>query len=100
MASGRIACCVPGCKRTLKPGIHAEWCCAKHWPGVDKKKRERLELSHKRLKRVLAREPQLREYWKYPPGSKYRILGVRIWRLHWKIWGECKTQAIERAMGI
>lgn len=83
VASGRIACCVPGCGRTYKdehPGEKHELICGKHWQLADKASRK--------LHADLRRKGRQR-------GWTMRL--ERIWQWNWK---RIKKQVIERALGI
>jgi hypothetical protein len=77
----RIACCVPGCRRTYKrDGTASEIICGKHWRLADKSLRRR-SLRIRNLGRKLD----------WPE---------RILDIEWRIWDRVKTLAFERALGI
>lgn len=67
----RLACLVPGCRRTCKP-FHGEWICGVHWPATDRAMRRLLSLAKRRGRQQAC---------------------AAIWR-------RLKRQAIERAVGI
>ena len=46
----RVACIVPGCRRTRPAGDFEEWICARHWPAVPKRFRQRLFRFRRRAK--------------------------------------------------
>lgn len=72
MCGGRLACVVPGCKRTrLADGLFDEWVCARHWPAVPL-----------RYRRAYARAKRKRR----SPAAL-----ARLWRI-------CRREAIEQAL--
>ncbi|TQX92353.1 hypothetical protein EQW76_00740 [Rhizobium sp. rho-13.1] len=93
----RIPCCVPYCRRTFK---NDEGCkeviCGKHWRLASPVLRRRKI----KLFRMYTKRFGENGFWAYPAGSAKRIEAVRLDRLCGLIWERCKTQAIERAMGI
>ncbi|CUA90888.1 hypothetical protein IMF23_04400 [Chelatococcus daeguensis] len=100
MMSDRLPCCVPFCRRTTKAGRFTDWICAKHWPLVSLETRGAYNLAKRRARRIIARRPIYREYWKLPAGSPERLRAVRMWRRIDAAWARCKCEAIERAAGI
>lgn len=99
----RLPCCVPFCRRTIaaeKIAPNTEWICGRHWPLVSRKLKAEYRLAKRRARRILARRPIYREYWKLPPGSPERLRAVSMWRRLEAIWERCKAQAIERAAGL
>lgn len=95
----RIACCVPFCRRTTgKP--FKEWICARHWSVVPRSLRAELTAAKRQAKKITARKPLHREWWKYPAGSADRLSALGMWRRLDRIWDRCKTAAIETAGGI
>lgn len=80
-AIGRLRCLVPGCGRTFKCEPHVEeTICGKHWRLADRQPRALLSKVHRKAKRV---------GW-----------SMSMVRLHDRLWLKCRTQAVERAMGI
>ena len=66
--SNRLACCIPGCRRTSAMP-YSEWICGKHWSLIPKARR-----------RIYQRAKRLRK----DPRALYRL------------WSRCKRIAIER----
>ena len=98
---GRLPCIVPHCRRTRKDdGKFTDWICARHWSGVPMLQRALYRRTCRRVRRIIARRPQYREYWHLRPGSPERLRAVAMWRRLEHVWSECKRTAIERAMGI
>lgn len=80
-ALGRLRCLVPGCGRTFKVEAHVEeTICGRHWRFADRRSRLLLSRVHRKAKRV---------GW-----------SMALVRLADRLWLKCKTQAIERAMGL
>lgn len=76
----RIACCVPGCRRTSRGDAgFDEWICAKHWPAIARAGR----LEYLQAKRRAKKHPSIGRL-------------VRATRL----WERMKCEAIEKAFGI
>lgn len=77
----RLACCVPGCRRTLQSdGEFTEWICGRHWATTDKDIRKRFFLVRRRAKKL-----------------GWTPLRIDLDKSYWE---RLKKQAIERAMGI
>lgn len=96
--SERLHCCVPFCSRTTRPERgFTEWVCGKHWPLVSRRRKRAYSLTKRRVRKIVAKRPEYREYWKLPPGSPSRISAVSVWRRLDDAWDRCKREAIERA---
>lgn len=80
MKPGRIACCVPFCRRTTGRTEFSEWLCGDHWRLIDKRRRQ-----------VYGR--YMRQWRRYSHG---KIVPQAVDR----IWNRLKREAIERAAGI
>lgn len=96
----RVHCSVPFCKRTRRPNGSDEWVCGKHWALVPRQTRAAYNLAKRRSRRIIARKPLYREYWKLSPGSPARLSAVAMWRRVDSAWERCKREAIERAAGL
>lgn len=95
-APGRIACCVPFCRRTTRAGGFEEWICGNHWRSVPRTLRARKTRLIRRYRRRHGdRAPHL-----YASGSPERIDAVKNDQLLRTIWDRCKAAAIEAAAGI
>jgi len=81
----RLRCLVPFCRRTRAREGYSEWICAKHWPLVDRDLKRR----YTRIKRLTRKAQRLGRQVALQAGN----------RVGWRIWEQCKAQAIERAMG-
>lgn len=100
---GRIACCVPFCKRTAsraKFGECTEIICGKHWRMIPNKVRARRKQLARRKRKVerLALRKSIRDK---------KTFGVQMWSIRcyfkkaWdREWEACKGAAIEAAGGI
>ncbi|WP_018266476.1 hypothetical protein [Methylosinus sp. LW4] len=100
MTAGRLPCCVPFCRRTIGADKgYSEWVCPKHWRLVSRETRAAYALARRRARRIIARKPIYREYWRLPAGSPARLSAVAMWRRVDSVWERCKRQAIERALG-
>lgn len=97
---GRIACCVPFCRRTLRNDRgFAEWICGKHWAAVRKVTKRRRRIAERAAERACARLDALYiECGFFNEAQLTRIRAAR--RLSAALWDRCKTEAIERAAGI
>lgn len=97
---GRIACCVPFCRRTLRNDRgFAEWICGKHWAAVRKVTKRRRRIAERAAARASERFDKLYQ----EQGGFYEPQFQRIQvanRLAAALWERCKTEAIERAAGI
>ncbi|RWE75441.1 MAG: hypothetical protein EOS63_23860 [Mesorhizobium sp.] len=91
--AGRVACCVPFCRRTIAhaklqaahglDGIEAnEWICGNHWRNVSTLVRRLYSIRKRHYRELLSAE---------------RPAYVRHVN---HIWSVCRKQAIERAAGI
>jgi len=98
-AQPRIPCCVPYCRRSTKEGL-SDWVCGKHWAGVSRAMKAKYTAEKRQARKIIARKPLYREWWKYPSGSSDRLAAVAMWRRLDAIWDQCRAEAIERAMGI
>lgn len=97
----RITCCIPYCKRTLRNDKgYKEWICGKHWPLVPRTSKSDYAREKRIARKIVARKPLYREWWKYPGGSSDRLAAIRMWKKLDETWERCKQQAIEAAMGI
>lgn len=96
LASGRVACSIPGCTRTFKDEGFAETICGKHWRLAPVKWRRQVSLLRKRYRALCGDSG----YWDFPPGSRQRMEGYRIDRLFHRAWDRCKRRVVERAMGL
>ncbi|WP_159953151.1 hypothetical protein [Rhizobium sp. 18065] len=96
----RISCCVPYCRRTTIGKGFNEWICGKHWPLVPRSTKAAWRTTKKRVRAVIRRKPEYREWWLFPSGSPARLSAVKMWRRHDNAWERCKREAIERAAGI
>lgn len=98
--TGRLACCVPGCRRTVEVGRFREWVCGRHWPLVAPRLRRRYNMAKRLEKRASQRF--LRQY--AAQGNRFHWPQHRRWEvmrdLTDRLWQRCKVEAIERAMGI
>lgn len=93
--AARVACCVPFCRRTRKPDC-SEWICGPHWLAVPAHIRRRKFKLFRRYRHQFGDQ-----FWgAFPPGSKKRLMAVKLDRLCLKAWDRCKSAAIERAAGI
>jgi hypothetical protein len=54
----------------------------------------------RQARKIIARKPLYREYWKYPPGSSDRLAAVAMWRRLDDAWARVRDAAIERAAGL
>lgn len=97
----RIRCCVPFCRRTVSADKgFDDWICCKHWRIVSYPTRAAYSLAKRRARRIVARRPSYRCFWKLRPGSPERLSAVAMWRRLDQAWETCKREAIERAAGI
>jgi hypothetical protein len=98
MASDRIPCCVPFCRRTADAEKFKgeEIICGKHWRLASATQRRR----QSRMARMYRRRFGRNGYWEYPAGSPDRLDAVKLARILEKLWERCKRQAIERAAGL
>lgn len=78
--SGRLACCVPFCRRTTDRPEFSEWICGDHWRAIDKRRRQ-----------VYGR--YVRQWRRFGPTAGMHVAAGRIWE-------RLKREAIEAAMGI
>lgn len=91
---GRVACCVPFCKRTGKDDGHVtEIICGPHWRPTD----SRLRRSYKRLCKWLAPKLEL-DPSAFSEAEQRRIIARH--RVAEAMWEKLKAEAIEAAMGI
>ena len=74
---GRISCCVPFCRRTVRENGFTEWICPEHWRAVPRADRA----IYARVKRRATR------------AGTWTPAATRIWR-------RMKRIAVERAGGI
>lgn len=93
----RIACCVPGCRRTRNDDHKGEWICGVHWKTIPRTtiKKPLFDAAKKYRNRF-----GNNHYSTYKAGSPQRLEAValdRVWRAAWET---CKSYAIERAMGL
>lgn len=96
IAAGRIACCVPGCKRTFAPEGYTQIMCGDHWRGAPARLRQRVS----RLRRLYRARFGDNASWVYPAGSPQRLKAVQASRLFQKAWDACRDAAIEKAVGL
>lgn len=82
---GRLACCVPFCRRTTGRTEFREWICGDHWRLIDKAKRRVYGRLGKRWRR-------------YRCDDGWANLS-EVERAD-RIWRRLKAQATERAAGI
>lgn len=99
---GRIACCVPFCRRTADaskfPG--QEIICGPHWrsiPAAIRARRTQLKARARRVERLL-----MRKGFRHKPGIVTKVDAMertfdRLWSRHW---AELKAAAIESAAGV
>lgn len=79
MKPGRLACCVPFCRRSTGRTEFTEWLCGEHWRLVDPARRQ-------------VYDRYVRRWRRYGPLEPARMSAAdRIWR-------GIKSQAIHRAM--
>ncbi|GAA3849434.1 hypothetical protein AFIC_001017 [[Pseudomonas] carboxydohydrogena] len=99
-APGRIACCVPFCRRTCRnDGGFAEWICGKHWAAVSKTTKRRRRLADRAKARAFRRsDQQYLEQGGLTESQLNRALAAG--ELSRALWRRCKREATERAMGI
>lgn len=95
----RTRCCVPFCRRSTKEKYN-EWICGPHWRTIQPHIKQAWHRTKRRMRKVLRRKPQYREYWKMPPGSRDRLRAVDMWARVDQAWKACKHDAIEGAAGI
>lgn len=95
----RLSCCVPFCRRTTKENF-GEWVCGSHWRNVPSSIRDNFNAEKRRVRKIIARKPEYREWWKYPGGSSDRLAAVAMWRRYGNAWDACKAAAIEGEAGI
>lgn len=95
--TARLSCCVPFCRRTRAAGGCKEWVCGKHWSGVPAALRASYTAEKRLARRIVARKPLYREYWKMKPGCSDRLAAVAMWRKLDDAWNACRDKAIEQA---
>lgn len=82
VSADRIACCVPGCRRTIErlpdDPPHVEIICGKHWRAVTPSERRHIA----KIRRLLRRRET-----------------ASLIRLHNLAWQRCKALAIDAAQG-
>jgi hypothetical protein len=100
---GRIACCVPFCRRTASATRFAdseEIICGPHWRAIRpaiRARRTQLKARARRVERLL-----MRKGFRHKPGLVTKVDGMerafdRLWARHWQ---ELKAAAIESAAGV
>ena len=95
----RLACCVPFCGRTTKADF-SEWVCAEHWRMVPRALRAEYGGIKRKARKILARKPLYREWWKLPAGSSERFAALGLFHRLDRVWARCKAAAIEGAAGL
>lgn len=92
---GRIACCVPFCRRTARDdGAEGhEIICGKHWRLADKELTQRYKKLSRQVSRDMEKDPH-----KLSWSERERI--VNDYKRCDMLWRNIKTQAIERAAGL
>ncbi len=92
---GRIACCVPYCRRTAKDdGVEGqEVICGKHWRSADRDLCRRYKKLCRELGPLMDRPPE-----EYPEAKRNEIIAK--YHSANDMWQQIKKQAIEAAMGI
>ena len=99
-APGRIACCVPFCRRTCRDdGSFSEWICGKHWAGVRKVTKRRRRIADRAAARA---DERFKALYSAQGGFTYQQHGraMAARRLSAALWRRCKAEAVERAMGV
>lgn len=96
IAAGRLPCAIPGCRLTFADDGSEEIICGKHWRLAPAKWRRQVTLLRRRYRAICGDS----SYWDFPPGSRGRMEGFRVYRLFLKAWSRCKRRAIEKAMGL
>ncbi len=103
----RLRCLVPYCNRTRgrrkgEPPLDGDedWICGKHWPLISYPTKAAWRLAKRRVRRIVAKRPEHRTWWRYPAGSPQRIAAYHMWKRYEQAWEKCKREAIERAAGI
>lgn len=76
MASDRIPCIIPFCRRTHPPADFDEWICSKHWAVTDRRYRR----VYARIRRKLRRSDD-----------------IGLDRRAWRIWTRLKMQVCQRS---
>ncbi len=103
VAVGRIACCVPFCRRWRRGDPRSEWICWDHWKRIPlKRRRAYFRAQVERCPDTMARERgKIPRWMQQRPartlGSGHYIRPRSI-RAIWRLWDRLKRDAIERAL--
>jgi hypothetical protein len=95
--ASRTRCLVPFCRVTTARSVGSEWICGKHWRAVPISLRRRMRRWHRRYHKEF---PGDDAHWKHAPGSRKRLMGVKLANICDKLWERAKRIAIEAATGI